>query len=91
MFWRNLLWCWLPYLFYGPLVAILTIWRVYLLIKSIKTTGTIQKYLVQIQSEKQVTKSLLGSANGDIKRMVFGEVVTLKMLKIFEGSILATL
>lgn len=62
-----------------------------MLIKSIKTTGTIQKYLVQIQSEKQVTKSLLGSANGDIKRMVFGEVVTLKMLKIFEGSILATL
>lgn len=54
-----------------------------MLIKSIKTTGTIQKYLVQIQSEKQVTKSLLGSANGDIQRMAFGEVATSRNVEDF--------
>ena len=56
-----------------------------MLIKSIKTTGTIQKYLVQIQSEKQVTKSLLGSANGDIQRMAFGEVATSRNVEDFRG------
>lgn len=43
------------------LVAILTIWRVYLLTKSVIKAGTIGKYITQKKVEKAVTKSLLAT------------------------------
>ena len=43
------------------LVAILTIWRAYALIKSVIEAGTIRQYITQKKAEKAVTKSLLAT------------------------------
>lgn len=43
------------------LVAILTIWRTYELIKSVIKAGTIGKYITEKKAEKAVTKSLLAT------------------------------
>lgn len=43
------------------LVAILTIWRSYVLTKSVIKAGTIRQYIMQKKAEKAVTKSLLAT------------------------------
>ena len=43
------------------LVAILTIWRSYVLTKSVIKAGTIRQYITQKSAEKAVTKSLLAT------------------------------
>lgn len=43
------------------LVAILTIWRSYVLTKSVFKAGTIRQYITQKKAEKAVTKSLLAT------------------------------
>lgn len=43
------------------LVAILTIWRSYVLTKSVIKAGTIRQYITQKKAEKAVTKSLLAT------------------------------